>query len=175
MAEEAFIRQVRKIRVALDMSQVELAERVMALGGSMYQQTIAKLESGQRSLKLSEADLLARALGTTVHEMLAEGVAAKSRAPGRGDWTVEQLEAHAKHAASRAWDASSKVDRARSELQSATEAMSAAKERHTRAQLLLQYAQRDRQELEMIAEEWRLRAREAQYEAELQTGDSSES
>jgi transcriptional regulator with XRE-family HTH domain len=70
-AEEVFIAQMKHRRSVLNLSQGELSDRVSALGGHMYQQTIAKLEAGQRSLKLSEADVLARALGTTVQEMLS--------------------------------------------------------------------------------------------------------
>lgn len=72
-AESAFIEQMKVRRSILGLSQGDVAERVAALGGNMYQQTIAKLESGQRALKLSEADILAKALGTTVHEMIADG------------------------------------------------------------------------------------------------------
>ncbi|MFJ2007374.1 helix-turn-helix transcriptional regulator [Streptomyces chartreusis] len=70
-AEEAFIAQMKRRRSLLNLSQGELAVRLSALGENLYQQTIAKLESGQRSLKLSEADAIARALGTTVQEMLS--------------------------------------------------------------------------------------------------------
>lgn len=54
----------------LGLSQAELAERIVALGGNMYQQTIAKLESGQRALRMAEADVIAAALGSTVADML---------------------------------------------------------------------------------------------------------
>ncbi|MET9479844.1 helix-turn-helix transcriptional regulator [Streptomyces sp. NPDC006638] len=70
-AEEVFIAQMKHRRAVLGLTQTELAERVAAVGGSMYQQTIAKLESGHRGLKLSEADFLAKALGSTVQEMLS--------------------------------------------------------------------------------------------------------
>ncbi|MFJ9748911.1 helix-turn-helix transcriptional regulator [Streptomyces chartreusis] len=69
--EDVFIAQMKRRRAVLNLSQGDLSERVAALGGHLYQQTIAKLESGQRSLKLAEADVLARALGTTLQEMLA--------------------------------------------------------------------------------------------------------
>ncbi|MFD5111477.1 helix-turn-helix domain-containing protein [Streptomyces sp. NPDC058391] len=75
-AESTFLRQMKHRRIALGMSQAELAERVSALGGALYQQTIAKLESGQRALRMSEADVLAAALGVTVQDMLTSGMSA---------------------------------------------------------------------------------------------------
>jgi transcriptional regulator with XRE-family HTH domain len=53
----------------MGMSQGDLAQRANALGVPLYQQTIAKLESGHRSLKFSEAEAIARALETTVAEL----------------------------------------------------------------------------------------------------------
>lgn len=70
-AEVVFVRQMKRRRTRLGLSQSELADRVVALGGNLYQQTIAKMEAGKRSIRLAEADTLARALGTTVAEMLA--------------------------------------------------------------------------------------------------------
>lgn len=70
-AEEAFIAEMRRRRALMELSQGDLATRASALGDNLYQQTIAKLEAGQRALKLSEADAIARALGTTVQEMLS--------------------------------------------------------------------------------------------------------
>ncbi len=72
MVERLFIFELKRRRVALELTQTELADRVSALGGSLYQQTIAKLESGQRALRLSEAGVIAQALDTTVSEMLDE-------------------------------------------------------------------------------------------------------
>jgi transcriptional regulator with XRE-family HTH domain len=70
-AEEAFIEQMGRRRALLGLSQGDLAARASALGENLYQQTIAKLESRKRSLKLSEADAIAKALGSTVQEMLS--------------------------------------------------------------------------------------------------------
>ena len=70
-ADEAFIHEMRRRRTLLELSQGELAARASALGETLYQQTIAKIESGQRSLKLSEADAIAHALGSNVQEMLS--------------------------------------------------------------------------------------------------------
>ncbi|MGW3427535.1 helix-turn-helix domain-containing protein [Streptomyces melanosporofaciens] len=71
-AEAVFIRQMKRRRTRLGLSQSELADRVAELGGNLYQQTIAKIEAGKRAVRLSEADTLAHALGVTVAEMLTD-------------------------------------------------------------------------------------------------------
>ena len=91
-AEEVFIAQMKHRRAVLNLSQGELSDRVSALGSHMYQQTIAKLESGQRSLKLSEADVLARALGTTVQEMLTSVYGQPSWARKHMSRNIDELE-----------------------------------------------------------------------------------
>lgn len=74
MAEDMFTRQMKRRRAELGLSQADLAERVVRLGGSMYQQTIAKIESGSRAVRLSEADVIAKALETTVTRMLSSAI-----------------------------------------------------------------------------------------------------
>lgn len=74
MAEDMFVRQMKRLRAARGLSQAELAERVAKLGGNLYQQTIAKIESGQRAVRLQEADLIAQALRSSVSEMLSTAI-----------------------------------------------------------------------------------------------------
>ncbi|MFE9853589.1 helix-turn-helix transcriptional regulator [Streptomyces sp. NPDC005576] len=74
-AEAAFISEMKRQRARQNLSQGDLAERVKSLGGNMFQQTIAKLETGQRALRMSEADVIAGALGMTVSTMLAAAYA----------------------------------------------------------------------------------------------------
>lgn len=74
VAEDMFVRQMKRRRMILGLSQNDLAERVSALGGAMFQQTIAKIEAGQRAVKLAEADLLARALDSSVSDFLKDAV-----------------------------------------------------------------------------------------------------
>ncbi|WP_432091790.1 helix-turn-helix domain-containing protein [Streptomyces sp. NRRL F-5630] len=88
-AERVFIQQMKARRQSLDLTQSALAKRVASMGGALYQQTIAKLESGERSLKLSEADLLARALDTTIQDLLSPVAGL-----GLPRLTSEGLEAH---------------------------------------------------------------------------------
>ena len=74
MAEDMFVRQMKRLRAKLGLTQLDLAERVASLGGSMYQQTIAKIESGTRAVRIAEADLIARALESSVAQMLEEEI-----------------------------------------------------------------------------------------------------
>lgn len=53
---------LRVLRTNADLTQGELAERLAAHGVPMSQQTIAKIESGSRSLRLSEAVAIVQAL-----------------------------------------------------------------------------------------------------------------
>jgi len=80
--EDAFIAQTRYRRGLLGLSQSDLAERVTQLGLPVYQQTIAKIEAGLRPLRLTEAEVIANALETTFHEMIASPVASVARPPG---------------------------------------------------------------------------------------------
>ncbi|MFE4701425.1 helix-turn-helix transcriptional regulator [Streptomyces sp. NPDC056738] len=89
MAEDVFVRQMKRRRVLLQLSQAELATRISELGGSLYQQTIAKIESGQRAVRLQEADLIARALESTVSEMLALSIGDPESSPETMD--IEEL------------------------------------------------------------------------------------
>ncbi|WP_435239593.1 helix-turn-helix domain-containing protein [Streptomyces sp. YPW6] len=70
-AEKLFLRRVRTRRIEMGLSQGDLAQRANALGVPLYQQTVAKLESGHRSLKFSEAEAIARALETSVIELMS--------------------------------------------------------------------------------------------------------
>lgn len=74
MAEDIFVRQMKHLRAAQGLSQAQLADRVRDLGENLYQQTIAKIESGQRAVRLQEADLIAKALRSSVSEMLAAAI-----------------------------------------------------------------------------------------------------
>lgn len=63
---------VKSVREARGMTQAELADAASRAGwASAYPQTILKVEKGTRSLKLTEADAIARALGVPVTTLLA--------------------------------------------------------------------------------------------------------
>ncbi|MER5209435.1 helix-turn-helix transcriptional regulator [Streptomyces sp. NPDC002838] len=151
MAEDMFVRQMRRRRALLDLSQSELAERVAELGGGLYQQTIAKIESGQRALRLQEADLIAQALGTTVSQMLSQSIDAPAEDPEQMD--VDEIISRAKAAQRRRDEASAQLAAVRMEEVRAREDMQVAQ---ARAAAAAAHAARAAAELE--AAEGELRA-----------------
>lgn len=65
-AEREVGAQVRRAREQARLSQRELADAATAAGLSWHQTTVAKVEAGDRPLRLTEAAVLARVLGTEV-------------------------------------------------------------------------------------------------------------
>lgn len=61
--EKAFGEKVRRIRQARGWSQRDLADRLALEGFTMHQVTLAKLERGERPLRVAEASALATVLG----------------------------------------------------------------------------------------------------------------
>lgn len=89
MAEDIFVRQMKRLRAAHGLSQAELADRVRDLGGNLYQQTVAKIEAGQRAVRLQEADLIAQALRSSVSEMLAAAIEKADEDPEANPETMD--------------------------------------------------------------------------------------
>ncbi|WP_159030531.1 helix-turn-helix domain-containing protein [Streptomyces sp. CB01201] len=116
-AEHRFVSNMKRLRAMLGLSQAELAEKIVALGGNMYQQTIAKLESEQRALRMSEADIIATALGTTVADMLRHRSVAIGRASAPSLDEVRRelmaVEADLSQATLRSRQAAAELERAR--------------------------------------------------------------
>lgn len=133
LAEDMFIRQMKRRRAALGLSQSDLAERAVALGGNMYQQTVAKLEAGQRALKLSEADILAKALGTTVQDMLSSAFTSGAPEAMRAPASVDELRAQAIEAERRVAQAAEQATRASAELAEAQARVHVARLEYERA------------------------------------------
>ena len=64
-------RRLRALRERAGKSQAEVSAALTSMGATgFYPQTIAKLESGTRSLRFHEAAKLAEALGSSLGEML---------------------------------------------------------------------------------------------------------
>ncbi len=60
---------VRRFRQAVAMSQAQLAEALSGYGISFSQQTVLKIEKGERPLKLSEAAAISNCLGIAVQDL----------------------------------------------------------------------------------------------------------
>lgn len=73
-AEANFALRMRLLREARGISQAEIAARVTRMGMALPQQTIARIETGKRSLRLDEATAIARALSVDLFDMLSDPV-----------------------------------------------------------------------------------------------------
>jgi transcriptional regulator with XRE-family HTH domain len=69
MGESHFIAQMRILREARKMSQTDLARELKARGLPFHQQTVQRIEMGERPLRLDEAFLIARVLNADVTTM----------------------------------------------------------------------------------------------------------
>ena len=76
-ARQLFSENVRKARLALNLSQEDLAERA-----DLHRNYIGGVERGERNISLDNMERLAKALGTTIGTLLGE--AAVSATPARG-------------------------------------------------------------------------------------------
>jgi hypothetical protein len=63
----------RRLRIAADLTQDDVADAIADAGGIARDRSrLARLERGQRQVRLGEAVLLARVLGSTVDDMIGE-------------------------------------------------------------------------------------------------------
>lgn len=76
-ARQLFSENVRKARLALNLSQEDLAERA-----DLHRNYIGGVERGERNISLDNMERLAKALSTTIGTLLGE-VAATAK-PSRG-------------------------------------------------------------------------------------------
>jgi transcriptional regulator with XRE-family HTH domain len=70
LAEQAFGRRVRALRVSAGMTQADLAEKMTHLGVNMRQGMIAKLERGARPTPVGEVTVLANVLDVSPSALL---------------------------------------------------------------------------------------------------------
>lgn len=150
MAEDIFVRQMKRLRTAHGLSQAELADRVRELGGNLYQQTIAKIESGQRAVRLQEADLIAHALRSSVSEMLAAAIEKAEEDPEANPETmdIESLLARVKAAQRRREGLAANLREARRAEEEARRALEAAEARAAAAMAEARRAQAHHDEVQ---------------------------
>jgi len=93
---DLFANRLREVRERQELSQDELARRMRARGHDFRQQTIYKIETGNRRVIISEAVDLAEALGYTFDDFIEHaGTPNLSAALERLDFTREELQASA--------------------------------------------------------------------------------
>ncbi|MFE9765083.1 helix-turn-helix domain-containing protein [Streptomyces sp. NPDC005808] len=96
LAQDTFIRQMKRYRRLLNVSRQDIATRVVDLGGDIGPTDIARLENGTRLLKMAEAEMIARALETTVEWLLGSGFSVGVPDELKVPPTDEELQAEAK-------------------------------------------------------------------------------
>lgn len=67
--EQHFIRNMRRRRQHLGLSQSQLAKKLTTAGTPMHSQTVMKIETGARPVRLNEALSIAKWLGTSFEEL----------------------------------------------------------------------------------------------------------
>ena len=124
-------RRVRELRERSGKSQAEVSDALARLGASgFYPQTIAKLESGNRSLKLHEAAKLAEAIDANLGELLNATPRNLKREMAR------QMEIAVKHAYARAVEAAFMLERRRRILSTAVEGLGDSQDSQAHAHTL---------------------------------------
>lgn len=72
-AERRIGRNLRRIREALELTQQDVAERLREKGHRFHQTQIAKIERGERPLRVNEWLAIAEVLKIDAHELMAAG------------------------------------------------------------------------------------------------------
>lgn len=158
-AEDGFVRQMMRRRSTLGLSQTELAERIIARGGSMFQQTIAKIESGQRAVKIAEAALIASALETNISKML-EADERERDEPTAERFTIEEMKRLHEDAIRRTSElnnhlaqAQDQVERADRRVRQITYERTMAAEEYNRLLLAVRHSQQEENALRNLIKE----------------------
>lgn len=68
--EASFRSEMQRLRVERGLTQADLAQQLRDRGLALHQQTVARIEAGQRSIRLNEAMVIAEALGTDIARMV---------------------------------------------------------------------------------------------------------
>ncbi len=70
--ERNFRERMTRMREGLGMTQTDLARSLKAFGLPFHQQTIQRIESGERPIRLNEANLIAETLNADLFTMMAD-------------------------------------------------------------------------------------------------------
>lgn len=71
--ERNFVEQMTRLREARRWTQTDLARELKVYGLPFHQQTIQRIEAGERPIRLNEANLIARVFGVDLETMTATG------------------------------------------------------------------------------------------------------
>ncbi|MEU5707911.1 helix-turn-helix domain-containing protein [Streptomyces flaveolus] len=126
IAQDTFVRQMKRYRKLLGVSVEELANRVSHFTRDLPLKNLMSLESGTRSLRMHEAEAIAKALDTTTDWLLTSGL--DEDAPEEMRWPPndEELAVEAKAVERRIFEVASEVNHARNRYAQARELVEAA-------------------------------------------------
>ncbi|MDF6043214.1 helix-turn-helix domain-containing protein [Streptomyces sp. JH14] len=148
LAQDTFIRQMKRYRRMQNVSREELAKRLAARGVGIDLAALTRLEDGTRLLKMSEADLLAEALGTDVQWLLGSGFSGDAPEEMTAPPTDEELQAEAKAIERRMLEMGSQVNSASQSFTAARQREAAARENAEMAMAYLRQVTAQQAELE---------------------------
>jgi transcriptional regulator with XRE-family HTH domain len=148
VAEYAFLRQMRRHRKLHGLSYEDLAARIKEIGGNLEAEQIAGIEIGDRRLALAEADLLARALGSTVQDVLASAFDDVGEEALRAPSNEEELTAQAKAIERRVFEVGAQVNGAAQRARDAQARVEFARREAEQAQLVFQQVSAEKSSLE---------------------------
>lgn len=138
LAQDTFIRQMKRHRKLQNVSVEALAKRIAELGGGVELDDLKRLENGTRLLKIAEAGAIARALETSVQWLLAsgfhEGMPDEMTAPP----SDEELQVEAKAVERRLGEIGEQVNAAGAQAAYAQMRVEEAQQEATMAMMMLQ-------------------------------------
>ncbi|MER6431559.1 helix-turn-helix domain-containing protein [Streptomyces sp900105245] len=148
IAQDTFIRQMKRYRKLKGLSAEDVVNQVAALGGALCVEDLHRLENGTRLLQMTEAQTLAAALGTTVEWLL--GSAFQSSAPEemKVPPTDEELQAEAKAVERRLGEVGMQLNHAAMQRAQAAERAEIAKREADMAMMVQQQVMAQQSELQ---------------------------
>ncbi|MGP4048745.1 helix-turn-helix domain-containing protein [Streptomyces sp. 2A115] len=148
VAQDTFIRQMKRYRKLQNVSTEELAKRVAEFGGDISLENLTRLENGTRQLNMWEAETLARALDTSVQWLLGSGFQSGMPDELTAPPTDEELQAEAKAIERRIAEAGIQVNHAAARHAYVVEQAEQARREAEMARMMVQQAITQQAELE---------------------------
>lgn len=148
LAQDVFVRQMKRYRKLQGVTTQELAKRVAELGGNLDQEAIESLEAGVRFLRTADAELLARALETSVDWLLGSGFRSDAPEELTAPSDEEELKSEADAVIRRVAEARARLQEAERSHQYAEERAAAAQAEAAYARMAVEQAADEMSELE---------------------------
>ncbi|MDX2552786.1 hypothetical protein [Streptomyces stelliscabiei] len=148
LAQDIFMRQAKRYRKLNGVSAEDLVKVIAEAGGELSLQDLLRLEDGTRLLRMAEAQVIARALDTTVEWLLGSGFSGD--APEEMMWPPDdaELQAEAKAVERRMADIGAQLNMAAGQAARAREREAEARHESEMAMAMLQQVSAHQRELE---------------------------